>query len=172
MLLSVGSVPVFGLPIRKSHSSRSASDHPWQKLGADIFHFGGKDYLILVDYFSKFPEVSQLNGFMATAVISAMKANFSCHGILKEVFSDNVPFGRAEIKDFGHKWGIMFTSSSPTYPQSNGQAERVIQTTKQALQKAHEDGTDTQLAILAYRNSRISRMTLSSSTIDEQEAKG
>ena len=81
----------------------SVTDHPWQKLGADIFHFGGKDYLVLVDYYSKFPEVSQLNGFMATAVISAMKVNFSRHDIPEEVVTNNVHFGSEEIKDFGHE---------------------------------------------------------------------
>ena len=30
---------------------------PWQKLGADIFDYGGQAYLIIVDYFSKYPEV-------------------------------------------------------------------------------------------------------------------
>ena len=98
---------------------------------------------------------------MATAVISAMKANFSHHGILEEVFANHVPFVSAEIKDFGHEWGIMFTTSSPTYPQSNGQAEHAIQTMKHALRKAHEDGTDIQLAILADRNSPVSGRTLS-----------
>ena len=105
--------------------------------------------------------VSQLNRLMDTTVISAMKANFSCHGMPEEVFTDNVPFGGAEIKDFGHKWGVMFTTSAPIYPQSNGQAERAIQTMKRALRKAHEDGTDIQLAILAYRNSPNCGMKLS-----------
>ena len=79
----------------------SIPDCPWQKLGADIFHFGGKDHLILLDDFLKFPELSQLNGLMAFAGNSEMKANFSCHRIPEEVFTDNVPFGSAEIKDFG-----------------------------------------------------------------------
>ena len=69
------------------------------------------------------------------------------------------PSCSAEIKDYGHEWGIMFTTSSPTYPQSNSQA--AIQTMKQALRKAHEDDTDIQLAILVYLNSPIRRMTLS-----------
>ena len=38
---------------------------------------------------------------MASVGNSAMKANFSCHRIPEEVFTDNVPFGSAEIKDFG-----------------------------------------------------------------------
>jgi len=32
-------------------------DRPWEKLGADYFTLVGKDYLLVVDYFSKFPEV-------------------------------------------------------------------------------------------------------------------
>ena len=30
---------------------------PWQKVGTDIFHCNGNDYLLLVDYFSDFIEV-------------------------------------------------------------------------------------------------------------------
>ena len=35
------------------------SERPWAKLGADIFTFKEHDYLIDVDYFSKYPEVSR-----------------------------------------------------------------------------------------------------------------
>ena len=31
---------------------------PWQKLETDIFEYGGNAYLLIVDYFSKYPEVS------------------------------------------------------------------------------------------------------------------
>ena len=31
---------------------------PWAKLGTDLLEFGGKDYLAIVDYLSKYPEVS------------------------------------------------------------------------------------------------------------------
>ena len=33
---------------------------PWAKLGTDIFEFAGKTYLVVVDYFSKYPEVCRL----------------------------------------------------------------------------------------------------------------
>ena len=47
---------------------------PWQKVGADIFDFGGKTYLIIVDYFSKFPEVCLLQkGKTAGIVIKHFK---------------------------------------------------------------------------------------------------
>ena len=37
------------------------SNRPWEKLGADYFTFAGKDYLLVVDYFSKYPEVVRMN---------------------------------------------------------------------------------------------------------------
>ena len=52
------------------------------------------------------------------------------HGIPEEIVSDNMPFGRREFEDFAYEWGIKTTTSSPTYAQSNGQAERCVQTLK------------------------------------------
>ena len=34
-----------------------------------------------------------------------------------------MPFGSREFKDFAREWGIKTTTSSPSYAQSNGQAE-------------------------------------------------
>lgn len=38
--------------------SHPVPESPWQKVGADIFTLDGRDYLLVVDYFSKFAEVS------------------------------------------------------------------------------------------------------------------
>ena len=56
-------------------------------------------------------------------------------GIPEEIVSDNMPFGSREFKDFAHEWGIKTTTSSPTYAQSNGRAERFVQTLKGLLIK-------------------------------------
>ena len=52
-------------------------DRPWLKLGADIFEFKGRDYLLVVDYFSKYAEVAQLDNKTANGVIKAMKPMFA-----------------------------------------------------------------------------------------------
>ena len=46
---------------------------PWQKLGADLFVFRGQTYFCVVDYFSKFPEISLLQTKIASSVITHLK---------------------------------------------------------------------------------------------------
>ena len=62
-----------------------------------------------------------------------------------------MPFGSREFKDFAYEWGIKTTTSSPTYAQSNGQAERCVQIMKGIFKKADEDGRDPYLALLECR---------------------
>ena len=45
-------------------------------------------YLIAVDYYSKFPEVTSLENTKSQGVINAMKSIFSRHGIPDQVVSD------------------------------------------------------------------------------------
>lgn len=42
---------------------------PWKKLGADIFEFKARDYLIIIDYFSKYPEVCEMKDKTAKTVV-------------------------------------------------------------------------------------------------------
>ena len=66
-------------------------DYPWQVIGTDLFELEGVTYLLVVDYFSRYPEVKQLKSTTSTAVIHALKAIFSTHGIPEIVRSDNGP---------------------------------------------------------------------------------
>ena len=72
-----------------------------------------------------------------------------------------MPLQRNEFIAFAKAWGIKTTTSSPTYSQSNGQAERSVQTLKKILKKAHEANTDPYLALLEYRNTSVSGMKYS-----------
>ena len=73
----------------------------WQKLGADIFEYKSKPYLIIVDYYSKYPEIiCLLNDKSTQAVITNMKSVFARHGILDEVVADNMPFSGKECSRF------------------------------------------------------------------------
>ena len=52
--------------------------HPWEKVGIDYFTLdGNKDFLLIVDYFSKYPEVLQMTSKTAQATIAKMKMIFA-----------------------------------------------------------------------------------------------
>ena len=136
-------------------------DRPWSKLGADIFDFENRDYLILVDYFSKYPEVARLENKTATGVIQALRPIFARHGIPDTLISDNMPFASYKMRQFAQDWGFEIVTSSPTYPQSNGQSEKFVGTVKSLFRKAKQDGRDPNLALLDYRNTPISGMEFS-----------
>ena len=121
-------------------------DQPWVKIGTDLFLFDNKDYVIAVDYTSKFFEISRLPNTEASTVINHTKAIFSRYGIPRELVSDNGPqFTFYEYKKFSQEWDYKHITSSPRYPKSNGLVERNIQTINRALQKFQRTGDDPQM---------------------------
>lgn len=123
-------------------------DRPWQTLGADLFTLKGKTYLLVVDYYSRYVEIALLSPTRSTDVVLHLKSMFSRHGICEFFKSDNGPqFSGSHFKAFATEYGFVHITSSPKFPQSNGEAERAVQTMKNLLTKA----SDPYLALLAYR---------------------
>ena len=60
-------------------------------MGADHFTFAATDYLIVVDYFSKYPEVIKVESKCAETTVEVMKEIFARNGIPTTVVADNVP---------------------------------------------------------------------------------
>ena len=60
------------------------------------------------------------------------------------------------LKDFTKQWQIEHGVSSPRNPQSNGMAERCVQTMKASLIKTMEEGEDVDLALLTYKTTPLS----------------
>ena len=131
-------------------------DGPFVKVTMDIMSFKGRDYLVAVDYWSKFLELTLLENKTSERVIVHVASISARHGIPEEIVADNQPFGSYAFRQFAKSWGIKATTSSPTYAQSNGQAERAVQTLKSLLQKADTEGRDPYIAMLEYRNTPIS----------------
>jgi len=110
-------------------------ERPWQKVGVDICTFQRKDYLLVVDYYSKYPEIARLPDKTAPTVVLHLKEIFARHGIPEEMVSDNMPFSSRKMGEFAEQWRISQSTSSPHYAQSNCQAERAIQTVKNILRQ-------------------------------------
>ena len=109
---------------------------PWRKLGIDYFAFNGNSYVLICDYFSKFP-------FLYRAKTSFWSLRdrlidlFSIEGYPDEIVSDNgPPFQSKEFAKFLSGLGIKHTTSSPGYPRSNGFIEWHIQMVKNMLSKS------------------------------------
>ncbi|UYV78480.1 hypothetical protein LAZ67_16001679, partial [Cordylochernes scorpioides] len=126
---------------------------PWQKIGMDLFKFENKWYLVVIDYYSRFPEVVQLDRLTASVVVRSCKSIFARHGIPETVVSDNgTQFGAArEFANFARQYGFQHVTSSPRFPQSNGMAESGVKIAKLILKK----NQDPSLGLLEYRSTPL-----------------
>ncbi len=107
--------------------SHKLPERPWSKVGSDLFKHNGRDYVLCVDYYSKFPEMSRLCDQSSYTVVQSLKSMFARHGIPEEVVSDGGPqYSGSEFQKFSQEWEFKHTMSSPAYPQSNGQAEATV----------------------------------------------
>ena len=79
-------------------------DRPFQKIGADLFHFDGKEYLLTIDYYSKHFEVDLLRDTKSATVIQKLRTHMSRYGICDILVSDNGPqFASEEFRDFAEE---------------------------------------------------------------------
>ena len=75
-------------------------ERPWQKAGSNILTFKNVDYLLVVDFYSKYPEIIKIEDKSAGTIIAKMKAIFPRHGIPEELMSDNMPYTSKEFHQF------------------------------------------------------------------------
>ncbi|KAL8609510.1 hypothetical protein ACOMHN_009412 [Nucella lapillus] len=98
-------------------------DRPWQRVAADFFHDNGKTYLLAIDYYLRDVEITLIpTSATAEVTINKLKNVFSRHGIPDIIITDNGPqFASSAFTSFARTWGFDHVTSSPHYPQSNGE---------------------------------------------------
>ena len=73
--------------------------------------------------------------------ITTLTSLFARYGLCEEIVSDNGPqFTSDEFAQFCARNGIRHIRTAPGHPQSNGQAERYVDTVKSALTKGLQQG--------------------------------
>ena len=83
---------------------------------------------------------------------------FSQYGVPETIVSDNGPqYSSLEFAEFAKGYGFNHVTSSPYFPQSNGQAESTVQTVKNLL----KDSIDHHMALLTYRSTQFPWCNLS-----------
>ena len=111
--------------------------HPWHTLGSDLFYFQRIDFLVVVDYLSKYLIVRKIPNSTSSAVIKELGMIFSEFGKPQIFRSDNGPcYSSQEFRFFMQNWQIEHRTSSPHYLQSNGLAESMVKVSKNLIEKA------------------------------------
>ena len=84
-----------------------------EKIGTDLFEWKGQNYLMIVDYYSRFIEIALLKQTTASEVIAHTKSIFARHGVPELVFSDNGhQYTSAQYKKFSQDYGFEHITSS------------------------------------------------------------
>nr|VZI33584.1 unnamed protein product [Spirometra erinaceieuropaei] len=144
------------MPPRQPPVPWEPPERPWSRVHIDFAGpLNGVSYLILVDAYSKSPEIAPLNPATASSTIAFLRRIFSQHGLPEVRVSDNgSQFTSSSFEDFCRQHNIQHLRSPPYHPQSNGQAERFVDTFKRALLKARGEGTTDEIVqafLFSYR---------------------
>ena len=124
---------------------------PLQAISTDLFEYGGKDYLVIVDRFSYFIWVKRLHKTSTDRVLHVLDSIFLEFGYPSTIISDNGPQFRTEFKEYCEKFHIVHTTSSPYNPASNGLAESAVKQAKMLLRKSDNE-EDFRNRLQAWRN--------------------
>ena len=67
-------------------NQRDVPELPWQRAAIDNMTFKCHDYLVVLDCYSKYPEIALLENKTAACVINHLKSIFTRHGIAEQYF--------------------------------------------------------------------------------------
>ena len=107
----------------------------------------GTYLLVVIDAYSRFPEVEIVGSTSAKSTILKLNRILSTHGILQVIKSDNgPPFSSHDFQQFlkEHK------PSSPLWPQGNGEAESFMKPLVKAVKSAYHENKDWKNEIFTF----------------------
>ena len=123
-------------------------------MATDLFEIKNFKYLLLVDYYSRFPILCKLGSTTSKVLVQEMKVVFAELGIPNMIVSDSGPqYTSAEFKDFMKQW-------------------QIEQTMKASPIKTMEEGEDVDLALLTYKTTPLShRLPLPAELLNSRKYK-
>ena len=113
-------------------------EKPWSRVHIDhAINFMGSDWLVMTDAYSKYPCIHATSSTSSKATIDLLEEDFAHFGYPHTIVSDNATtFMSEEFKSWCKERGIVHLTGAPYHPATNGSAERLVQTFKQALRKS------------------------------------
>jgi len=146
-----------------SNQTWSWPTKPMDRIHIDLFGIDNKQFLIMVDSFSKWVDAQVVHKTDAKDTVKCLKHWFSVYGVPNQVVSNNVgQFASSEFSNFIASMGIKHILTADYHQSSNGQAERYVQIIKDGLKDNIGKGYDIQSkvdAILMVCRSTPSALT-------------
>lgn len=71
---------------------------PWQIIASDVLENKNQDYLVVIDYYSKYIEALKLSSKKSYDVIRSRSEIFSRRGYAQTLIADNVPYNSREMR--------------------------------------------------------------------------
>ena len=127
---------------RESSQMTPLPDDPWKEVSVDFTEpFAGGEYLLVViDKYSRFPEVEIIYSTFGNAVIPKLDAIFAHQGIPEVVKSDNgLPFNGEQFSSWAKYIGFAHRRITLLWLEANGEAERFMRTLGKAIHTAKVD---------------------------------
>ena len=136
---------IYGNKKPRSPERQVSTTKPMEVIGCDLMDFKGQPILVSIDYFSGYIIIDPLRNSTTNAVTTCINDICRKFGLVERVISDNGPCFKSEkFQSFCTEFEIHHTPSSPHYHQSNGRAERAIQTVRKILKKSKTNTEITQ----------------------------
>lgn len=111
--------------------------YPFERIHIDFCKIADKTLFVIFDTYSKWIEAITMMRTEARIVCEELRKIFKNFGLPKFIVSDDGPqFSSEYFIKFCESNGITVLKSPSYHPQSNGSAERAVQTVKQALKKS------------------------------------
>ncbi len=139
-------------------SLKSTPQRPFQEIAANFCSYAGQQYLITVDCYSDWPDITPMMTSTTTArLLSSLRSSFCRTGAPDKLWTDQGPqFTSQAFQSFAKQWGFQHVTSTPRYPQSNGKAEATVKSMKKLIQSAWQgrslNETTLAKALIQYRN--------------------
>ena len=113
-------------------------EKPWSRLHLDhAINFLGRNWLVLVDAYSKYPCIHPTTSTSSKSTTAILEQEFAHFGYAHTLVTDNATtFMSQEFQAWCKQRGIVHLTGAPYHPATNGAAERLIQSFKQALRKS------------------------------------
>lgn len=102
-------------------------ERPWQSLGIDYLEIPecGTEFLVVVDYYSRYLEVRAVREANASNTIKALADIFNQWAFPEKLRLDNgQPFASREFAEYAKSKNIQLEFAIPYWPQMNGAVER------------------------------------------------